>query len=324
MSWYALFRVCILLFTGTYNPQGLLADRHIVIADQSKVRPCSPINYRDLTQQQDGVFDPRCMRLAQLCSQAVDYAKNGNAVDLHNNNLPKPLIKFKPDWHKAEVTGARELDYYVSDRALGYLYRSIELRDPKEPVEGLATESPDETTPLEDAITRAVARCVQRTLKLSHDDAVALKRSSVDDGHAEQLHTHYVREMRYICVTHTLVDAPDVRLTEEEVVLGTILANCTQPRWRSDRSYRMRLHAEELVDDIYTQVVQCEGGFRNATDEQLFAALPHAWTVWCWAQHHKDLEYVESFAILILRIVFDCLRRLGGLEETEKTEQVVQ
>jgi RNA-dependent RNA polymerase len=32
-------------------PQGLLADRHIVIADQSKVRPYSPINYRDLTHR---------------------------------------------------------------------------------------------------------------------------------------------------------------------------------------------------------------------------------------------------------------------------------
>jgi len=282
------------------------------------------MNHRDLTHRQDGVFDFRCMKLARLCSQAVDYAKSGNAVDLHNNNLPKALIKFKPDWHKAEVTGARELDYYVSDRALGYLYRSIELRDPKEPVEGLAIESPDEMMPLEDAITRAVAPYVRSTLKHTDDEAVAIKQSSVDDGHAEQLHTHYVREMRYICVTHTLVDAQDVRLTEEEVVLGTILANCTQTRWRSDRSYRMRLHAEELVDDIYTQIVQCEGGSRAATDEQLLAALPHAWSAWCWAQHHKDLEYIESFAILILRIVFDCLKRLGGLSETVLTEQVLQ
>jgi hypothetical protein len=32
---------------------------------------------------------------------------------------------------------------------------------------------------------------------------------------------------RYICVMHTLgVDVPDVCMKEEEVVLGTILANC--------------------------------------------------------------------------------------------------
>ena len=257
------------------------------------------------------------MKLARLCSKAVDYAKNGNAVDLRNDCLPKKLIRFNPDWHKAEVTGARELDYYVSDRALGYLYRRIELSDPKKSVDGLAT---DETAPLEDAITRAVAPYVRSTLNLTSDEGVAAEQASVDDGYAEQVHGHYVREMRYICVTHTLVDAPEVRLTEEEVVLGTILANCTQSRWRTDRSYRMKLHAEELVDDIYAQVVQCgEGGFRAATEEQLRTALPHAWSAWCWTQHHKDREYMQSFAVLILRIVFDCLKRLGGLPETDYT-----
>jgi hypothetical protein len=41
--------------------------------------------------------------------------------------------------------------------------------------------------------------------------------SESENGHAEQLHEHYVREMRYIRVTRTLrvVDAPDVRLKEE-------------------------------------------------------------------------------------------------------------
>jgi RNA-dependent RNA polymerase len=261
------------------------------------------------------------MKLARLCSRAVDYAKNGNPVDIHHD-FPKPLIKFKPDWHKAEVTGARELDYYVSDRALGYMFRSIELRDPIKPTEGLVTGS---HAPLQDPITKAVAPRVRATLQLSRDEATAIEESSVDNGQAEQLHACYVREMRYICITHTLVDAPDVRLKEEEVVLGTILAFCVQGRWRSDRSFRMKLHAEELVEDIYTQLVQCkEVGSKAATEEQvelLRAGLPDAWSVWCWAQHHKDdkdKEYMESFSLLVLRIVLDCLKHLGGLPEEQK------
>jgi len=55
-----------------------------------------------------------------------------------------------------------------------------------------------------------------------------------------------------------LVDAPDVCLTEEEVVLGTILAKCAQLRWRADRSSRMKLHSKDLVDDIDAQIVYCE------------------------------------------------------------------
>jgi RNA-dependent RNA polymerase len=254
------------------------------------------------------------MKLAKLCNEAVDYAKNGNPVSLQS--IPKPLIKFKPDWHKAEVTGAQERDYYVSHRALGYLFRNIKLCDPKEPVESLSTACP---APLAEPITRAVAPLIRSTLNLTHDEATTAEQSSADDGYAEQVHSHYVREMRFICVTHTLVDTPDVRLTEEEVVLGTILANCLQPRWRSDRSERMRLHVGDLVDDIYTQIVQCEGGYKTATEEQLRKALPHAWSAWCWAQHHRDRKYIESFSLLVLRIVFDCLKHLGGLPETETT-----
>jgi RNA-dependent RNA polymerase len=251
------------------------------------------------------------MKLATLCSKAVDYAKHGNPVDLYNNNIPKQLIRFKPDWYKTEVTGARELDYYVSDRALGHLYRNIELQDPKEPIKGLSTEP---LAPLEDPITRTVAPLIQSTLNLTHDEATGAEQSSADDGYAEQVHAHYVREMRYICVTHTLVDAPDVRLTEEEVVLGTILANCVQPRARRDQSYAMRLHAGDLVDDIYTQIVQYEGGSETATKKQLRVALLHAWSVWCWAQQNKDKEYIESFSLIVLRIVFDCLKYLDRSE----------
>ena len=107
----------------------------------------------------------------------------------------------------------------------------------------------------------------------------------MDNGQAEQLHAHYVRKMRYICITHTLVDAPDVCLREEEVVLGTILAFCVQSRLRTDRSYRMKLHTEELVEDIYAQLVQCkEVGSRTVTGEkQLRAGLLDAWSAWCWA-----------------------------------------
>ena len=187
------------------------------------------------------------MRLAELCSTAVDYAKTGVPVDIHNR-LPKPLIKFKPNWDKKEVTGARELEYYESDRALGYMFRSITLRDPSEPIDGFPTTPPGVIAPLEDPISRALAPLVQSALNTdptptpttngTTTTTAAPGRSAAEIPQPEELHATYVREMRYICVTHTLVDAPDVRLKEEEVVLGTILATTTQPRWRSDRAFR--------------------------------------------------------------------------------------
>ncbi|KAH9996136.1 RNA dependent RNA polymerase-domain-containing protein [Russula compacta] len=261
----------------------LLVDRHIVTADQSK----------------EGVFDDWCMELARLCTQVADFAKSGHPVDIHGN-LPKPLIKFKPDWHKAEVTGARELDYYVSDRALGLLFRNIELNDPDEPIEGVPTESQGETAPVEDAISRALAPLIQRLL--NQDDA---EPPESENGFAEELHARYVPEMRYICITHTLIDAPEASLKEEEVVLGTILSFCTQPRWRAIRSYRMRLHAGGLV-------IRSEG---PPTEDQLRAGLLRAWAVWVWAQHHRELEFIESLSLIMLGVILDCLKDLGGLAE---------
>jgi RNA-dependent RNA polymerase len=240
----------------------------------------------------------------------VDYAKNGNPVNIYNGDLPRKLIKFNPDWHKAEVTGAREVDYYESDKALGHLYRNIKLEDS---IDAIETESPEGTPPLEDAITRAVAPIIRRILNAVA--ATAAEQPDADNGHAEQMHDHYVREMRFICITHSLVDAPDVQLKEEEVVLGTILANCAQSRWRTDRSYRMKLHAEDLVGDIESQIIQFEG--EEPSEEELRAALTRAWATWCWAQHNRDKNYIESFALLVLGVMFDCLKRLGALPEPE-------
>ena len=252
------------------------------------------------------MFDVRCMKLAKLCSKAIDYATNGNPVDIYNNNLPKQLIKHKPDWHKAEVTGARELEYYVSDRALGYLFRNIEVHDPDGPIEGLPAGLPETTAPLKDPISRVLAPLIQRTLNA--DDAEPGAEN--ENGHAEQLYAHYVREMQYICVTHTLRDAPNSRLQEEEVVLGAILAKCVQSRWRADRTNRMNLHAEELVNDIRQQIIQSE---ETLKEDKLRAGLLRAWKVWAWAQYHRYDEFIESFSLIALGLMFDYFERLGGL-----------
>ncbi|KAH9071044.1 hypothetical protein EDB83DRAFT_2517623 [Lactarius deliciosus] len=112
--------------------------------------------------------------------------------------------------------------------------------------------------------------------------------------------------MRYTCVAHTLVDVPDVLLNKEEVVLGTMLATTTQPRWRSDRAYRMRLHSEALISQKAREDAQ--------TEEDLRAELPVTWRMWRWARD-KGKEFIESFSLIVLGVELDCLKRLGGLPE---------
>jgi RNA-dependent RNA polymerase len=246
------------------------------------------------------------MVLAKLYSQAVDYAKKGVPVDI-TNDFPRPLIKFKPDWNKAEVTGARELDYYESDRALGYLFRNMHLDNSGESSEGFPDTNPEhwQTPPLGDVISQAIVPLIQHTLD------IAAETSEVENEEAKGLYDRFLREMRNVCMTHTLLDLPDVQLTEEEVVLGVILAKSTQPRLRKDRAYRMRLHAETLVRDIRARIVPAEEGQR--TEKDFRDGLQKAWATWGWAQHHRDEGYIESFSLIGLGVVLDCLKQLSAL-----------
>ncbi|KAH9066241.1 RNA dependent RNA polymerase-domain-containing protein [Lactarius vividus] len=270
---------------------GLLADRHIIIADQPK----------------DGVFDDRCMKLAELCSKAVDYAKNGKRADLRGN-LPNTLIRLKPDWHKAEVTGARDLDYY--------------------PLRGFPATPLGDIAPLDDAISRALKPLVRYARVGFTFDINGTTGSGSpsrkppplppppapgpENAHAERLHARYTREMRCICATHTLVEAPDVSLTEEEVVLGTILANYTRPRLRSDRAQRMRLQSETLAGGG-SPAAAATGTERS--EKRLKERLRGAWATWVWAQYHRDREYIENFTLIALGVILDCLKHPGGLPD---------
>ncbi|EEB95185.1 hypothetical protein MPER_05887, partial [Moniliophthora perniciosa FA553] len=112
---------------------GLLSDRLLVIADQSK----------------DGIYDRDCEKLAKLCSQttyqAVDYPKNGIPVDLDKDRLPNTLIRCKPDWHAAEVVDPRGTDYYMSTRALGEMFRKVRLAEPTDIASTLSNPSNSST-----------------------------------------------------------------------------------------------------------------------------------------------------------------------------------
>jgi RNA-dependent RNA polymerase len=90
---------------------GLVAINWLVIADQSE----------------HGIFDPGCFKLAELHSNAVDFPKSGRPVRLHE--IPMPKHSAKPDWNAPETV---QVDYesgayYGSTKAIGRLFRSIDL-----------------------------------------------------------------------------------------------------------------------------------------------------------------------------------------------------
>ena len=211
-------------------------------------------------------------------------------MNLDDNKLPSTLIRCKPDWHAAEVVSPRETDYYESSRALGLLFRSITLDDPQ-PILPVPP-----VQPLSDPITLMLLESVQHWLG---DSAIV-------DHHPSELQKlfhRYADELRYICATHTLSNTPGVRLLEAEVVIGTILAKCSQKRWRSDRIYRMRLHASTLVKDVQRNLIE-----NLETDVfELIAGLQLAWSAWDYSLCHRNEFGANSFGLIALGTVFDCL-----------------
>ncbi|KAJ3544083.1 hypothetical protein NMY22_g2912 [Coprinellus aureogranulatus] len=279
-----------LVLRTTQAVQGLLSDRLLVIADQSK----------------EGFRDPDCIKLAALCSQAVDYPKQGVPVDLNSFDLPRTLIRCKPDWHAAEVVAPRETDYYRSERALGYMFRAITLDEISEEDKKL---SPSNFKPLTDPISQRLMPHVRECLGMA-------ARPSGDFVEVEKIFNRYVSELDYICITHTLSNTPGVRLLEAEVLAGTILAKCSQKRLRKERIYRMRTHAESLVKDV-----QKDLRGKNPTGiDQFLAGLKRAWRAWEFSQKFSDKHGANSFGFIALGVIFDCLGGLGVVMDSDSDD----
>ncbi|KAK1227232.1 hypothetical protein PQX77_009776 [Marasmius sp. AFHP31] len=289
---------------------GLLSDRLIVIADQSK----------------DGIHDRDCLKLARLCSQAVDFPKQGIPVDLDKEKLPRTLIRCKPDWHAAEVVNPRGTDYYESTRALGYMYRKVKLATPEDIAISLEKDLADmhdqglpsigQSPTLSDPISCVLKKQVQDWLCPYVDP------DSSRDPELQSIFFKYRDELRYICATHTLSNTPGVALSEAEVVMGTILAKCSQKRWRDDRMYRMKTHSEMLVKEVVKSLSTCRDRELTERDQALYW-LERSW--WAWdlslktvaTSNARDRFGGHSFGLIALDCILHALEKLNDLISQE-------
>lgn len=141
-----------------------------------------------------------------------------------------------------------------------------------------------------------------------------IQQGRLSDDHAnasdiKQLFQRYVDELQYIASVHTLSNTPGITVLESEIVLGTLLAKCTQKRYRSDRMYRMRLNAQILVRDIKQEILPAEA--QNLPRETLTDSLEMAWKAWCFSLHRQGLFGSDSFGLVALGTIFDCLDALS-------------
>ncbi|KAK7694554.1 hypothetical protein QCA50_001740 [Cerrena zonata] len=283
---------------------GLIAIQWLLIADQS-------------TQ---GIFDNDCMLLSDLHSDAVDYPKNGNPVSLQR--IPKLKMRAKPDWNAPEtVTSLDPSKYYQSQRAIGRLFRAIDLpavhvindaeREQRRRLRRTGQNAnPDldeiinnfhAADPLEDdEVTVAVYERVMDFIAAGrHDDDLISELWELFQQYTSQLHS--------ICTSHTLSNKRGAMLTEEEVIIGTIVAKCSQPRKRKDLMSTMRERTATLAQEVGLQIEGDEGTLP-------YKSLERAWVAYRIANLEDDRFGARSFGWVALGEVFDAIKKI---EESE-------
>ncbi|KAF9246394.1 RNA dependent RNA polymerase-domain-containing protein [Melanogaster broomeanus] len=143
----------------------------------------------------------------------------------------------------------------------------------------------------------------------------AAPRSSDYYESSHSLYLTYREELTYMASTYSLSKVPGARIREVELVIGTILARCSQKRYRKDRQFAMGESVGFLVQEIRGQLV---GRLEELSEDALKEKLAVAWAVWGYSLEKAGLPAEEnfgsqSFGLIGLGLVLECLERLGSL-----------
>ncbi|KAJ7783448.1 RNA-directed RNA polymerase 2, partial [Mycena maculata] len=280
---------------------GMVATNWLLIADQSE----------------RGIWDSDCIKLADLHSDAVDYPKTGRPVAI--NTIPKPKEKCRPDWHAPEVhanLGRRfGHDYYASQRTIGKLFRAIELPEIQAGITGnqlrermRAPNVDDLAVSLdgfdidEDPVVMAIEAKVSRFIQ-TH------KRPAETVEYIAQIFHVYVSEIQGLRVAHTLSHAKSALISEEEVVVGTIISKTSQPRKRQDMIASLREKSDHLVRGVKEELM--------GDDEVSWKeCLRRAWLAFELAIGSREAFGAQSFMWIAVGTIFDAIKEIEEEKES--------
>ncbi|KAF6766302.1 RNA-directed RNA polymerase 2 [Ephemerocybe angulata] len=266
----------------------------------------------------DGIHDSDCMKLANLHSDAVDYPKSGNPVD--RSSIPRPKQGARPDWNAPETVNVdKNTKYYPSSRAIGRLFRDINLPSENQTRQG-ATRSTTmnrrrrrrrgtATEEEEEEFSCFASDYIHTTIELQVQRFIATEEhfNAHLEAEAVQLFSRYVTELQGICITKTLSSARNAELTEEEALIGTIVEKTSQPRRRTDMISRLRESTDILVRGIREQIE----GDEDDTEEEV---LERAWFAWQVALGKGRRFGAQSFGWVTLGAIFEAIRKIEERE----------
>lgn len=274
---------------------GIIAINWLIIADHSA--RC--------------IFDERCILLAKLHSDAVDYPKSGKPVK--REQLSNLIPSMKPDWMAPETRNKKSGNYYESRRAIGRLFRDVELPPVHTTVAGVSRRRRGRSSGLPEHTGAS-----ESEMSVSEDIIFEIsslveewigQESWVSDESGTmivEVYDRYVSELRAICATHTLSHSQSSGLTEEEAFMGTIVAKTSQPRRRKNLISKLREQTDILVRGVKEEL----GG---DDDTPLEEVLERAWLAWEHALLKGMTFGAQSFGWIALHIIFDTVKQIEGV-----------
>ncbi|OJT15061.1 hypothetical protein TRAPUB_8378 [Trametes pubescens] len=152
---------------------------------------------------------------------------------------------------RQQAVDPRPSNHYESTRTLGALFEIKPQHAPETSYPNGPPGTPVREPPLSGSISRVLRPAILR--RLGHEE------NTDADVAALEPQKNY-----------------DVRLAEEEIAIGMILAKCTQVCWRRERMHRMRVHAGQLVPSIRRGTLRAPTA-KDAGEEGLVGALRRAW-----------------------------------------------
>ncbi|VDB94249.1 unnamed protein product [Peniophora sp. CBMAI 1063] len=285
---------------------GLVATQWLMIADQSE----------------EGIFDPDCLTLSQLHSDAVDFPKSGTAVQV--DRIPRLKFKEKPDWSAAETINLENSTaYYESQRAIGKLFRRIELADGKSKRENRRQRERVRRTRAQrvEDLTDALAGM---TLGGTSDEVAAAIEHRVHEfidlraeaprevrEHVARLFESYASELQSICATQVISHRRNSMLSEEEAIAGTVMEKTAIKTKRKEVLGKLREHTDHLVRGTRVELDAKE-------DEPLDVALRRSWVAWTLSVKKKKLFGAQSFGIIALGSIFETIKEIEAAQSDEE------
>lgn len=285
--------------------------------------------------------DPNCVKLAELASKAVDFAKSGTPVRRSEMPGMRYHRNVKPDWAAGELGGVRQSQVvYESRRAIGVLFRRIDLsnleraaaiqanrQQARNDFQAPHMPAPDLPNNQGNAFSRHGSEFwihpISKAMRTPLDRYINTGDSIPADIMVEigAIYEVYAAHLRSICSTCSLTSK---LLTEEEVFVGVITAKTSQPRKRSSMQAQMRTQTEQILRVVRHRLAGRPDRV-NGEEEQIQIVpvelrLLRGWAAWQLSLLNANRFGAKSFGMLALFSLFEALKEAEG-EAAEEEEE---